>query len=110
MISLWFDFAGEKILVVINKNNVLFGNSAFGAKLATIDGLKLDYTGVVKEFPDLELKENWKEEAIKRFKEKVALMETEDEKAQYIIEDLKEYGYIPLFKQKKGFRIQKIKC
>jgi len=103
-----FDFADEKILVVINGNDIKFGRTTEGARLATIEGLKLDKRGVLLEFPDLNDKENWRQLAlaIERFKEKIKGFVTEEEKAHYIITDLKKYGYIPRYKQKKGFRPQ----
>lgn len=108
MIQLMFRFANEKILVVIDGNDIKFGNTEYGAQLASIEGLKLDYQGVINEFPELTNRDDWKAEAIKRFKEKIKSFKTENEKANYIIEDLKKYGYVPEFKQKKGFRRERI--
>jgi hypothetical protein len=109
MIDLMFEFIGDKILVRIEGTNIFFSNQRFGAQIAPIEGLRLDYNGVVREHPDLELKNNWREEAIKRFKEKIESLETENDRAIYIIEDLKKFGYKPLYKQEKGFRIEVIK-
>ena len=53
------------------------------------------------------MKYNWKEEAIRRFKEKIALFKTEKEKANYIIEDLKDYGYVLRLVKRRGFRPEK---
>ena len=107
MIEIMFNLGTEVILVVINKNDIRFGNTSFGARLTDIGGLKLDYKGVCREFPDLEMKYNWKEEAIRRFKEKIALFKTEKEKANYIIEDLKKYGYVLRLVKRQGFRPEK---
>lgn len=109
MISLVFDYLGEKVLVVIDGKNIKFGNTTFGARLSTIEGLKLSYSGVCREFPDLELNPNWDKLAIKRFKEKIEKFETEEEIEKYIIEDLKKFGYVPKKRQKKGFRMEDIK-
>ena len=108
MIQVLFNYVTEIILVTIRGTDIRFATSD-GIKEAPIDGLKLSHEGVVKEFPDLKDKENWKEEAIKRFKEKIATMKSEDEICNYIIEDLRSYGYVPKYKQKQGFRRELIK-
>ena len=87
MIQLMFRFANEKILVVIDGNDIKFGSTQYGAQLASIEGLKLDYQGVIKEFPELEDRDDWREEAIKRFKEKIKSFDTEEERGVYIVED-----------------------
>ena len=104
MIELIFELGSEVILVVINGKDVKFGNTSFGAKLADISGLKLDYVGVCRSFPDLELADDWREQAIERFKEKIKSMKTEDEIANYIIDELSSKGYVPKKKRRKGFR------
>lgn len=108
MINLFFEHFGEHVVVEVNGKNVLFSNSKFGAIKSDISGLKLNYKGVVKEFPDLQGEDNWKALAIKKFKDKIDMMDNEKEIAQYIIEDLKKHGYIPLYKQIPGFRPNKI--
>ena len=108
MEEVMFDFAGDYILVRVNNNRVSFSNSKYGNQMATIEGLKLDKNGVLKEWPDLKDKEDWKETAIKRFKEKIRSMQTESEVCEFIIYDLQKYGYKPLYRQKNGFRRQKL--
>ena len=103
MIGIIFEYGTEKIEVRVKEDIVLFRTSSFPA-FTSIDGLKLDKQGVVKEFPDLEDVDNWREEAAKRFKEKIKKMKSEEERIQYIIEDLTKYGYKPMFLQKEGFR------
>jgi len=103
MIGIIFDYTGEKIEVRVKDDLVLFRTSSFPS-FTSINGLKLDKKGVIEEFPDLKDKENWKEEATKRFKEKIKQMKSEEERIQYIIKDLTKYGYKPLFLQKEGFR------
>lgn len=104
MINLMFDHLNEKILVVIDGKNVKFGNTSFGAQLTNIDGLKLNYNGVIKEFPDLKDNEDWEKEAKKRFKEKVNSMKTEKDISEYIIRDLRKQNYIPRFIEINNFR------
>lgn len=108
MITLIFDFAAEKIIMIIEGTNVKFGNTNFGSLVCGIEGLKLSYEGVCREFPDLETRQDWREEAIERFKDKIKELNDEDKIADYLIKDLKKFGYIPKLKQKKGFRIEKI--
>ena len=104
MIELIFELGSEVILVVIRGNDVKFGTTSYGCKLADISGLKLDYSGVCEEFPDLELEDNWREQAIERFKEKIKLMKTEDEICSYIIKELSGKGYIAKKKRRAGHR------
>ena len=108
MLEIIFYLDNEIILVRINGKKITFASPQFGAKEADIDGLKLDYAGVCREFPDLELAKDWREQSIQRFKSKIALMNSEEEIAEYIINDLRKFGYVPKYKQKQGFRIQKI--
>ena len=91
----------------VNSNNVLF-RSGVQPIWTTIEGLYLSYDGVCKQFPDLEGQVNWKAQAIERFKDKIASYKTDEERIEYIIEDLKKYGYIPKHYQKGGHRIKRI--
>ena len=109
MIYIMFEHFGEKVLVEINNNNVYFSTTLQGPVKAPIDKLKLNYRGVIREFPDLEGSDDWKEQAVKRFKDNLSNMPSETEKVNYIIHDLKNHGYIPLYKQKNGFRPEVIK-
>ena len=109
MIYVFFEHFGEKVLIEINGKQVWFSTTNFGPVKAPIDKLKINYKGAVKEFPDLENREDWKDEAIRRFKIKIESMQNEDQIARYLIEDLKKYSYIPLYKQKPGWRPEVIK-
>lgn len=104
MIDIIFEFGNEIILVKIKGSKVLFGNTLFGAQMADISGLTLDYKGVCRQFPDLETNDNWRQEAIKRFKRKIQGLGSEKQIADYIIDDLKEHGYIARKYQKSGHR------
>lgn len=109
MIDLIFEFGGDVILIRINGGQVTFSNSQFGAVYAPIEKLQLNYNGVCREFPDLETRTDWREEAIKRFKDKIKSFKNEDEIAEYLIEDLRKKGYVPKYKQKSGHRKEVIK-
>ena len=105
MIQIMFEFCGDMEIVVIDGHNVMFGNTSYGAKLATIDGMKLDYGGVIREFPDLELNPEWREVAIDRFKEKIKSYPHERDVAIYVTEELKRFGHIPIkIQMGNGFR------
>ena len=108
MIELMFGFGTEKVLVIVNGNDIRFSQTNQGNQQATIDGLKLDYNGVIREHPDLEVREDWREEAIKRFKKKIDGFNSNKEIAKYIIEDLKKYGYKPVLLQEEGHRPRRI--
>ena len=109
MIELMFGFGNEKVLVIVNGNDIRFSQSNQGNQQATIDGLNIDYNGVIREHPDLELRKDWREEAIKRFKQKIASYPLEEQKAEYIIEDLRKFGYKPILWGGKGHRPKRIK-
>jgi len=108
MIGLIFQFGPEVVEVRVNGSNVFFRTSQLHT-FTTIDGIKLDRSGVIKEFPDLKENEQWQDIARVRFKQKIKTMKTEKEVAEYIINDLKKFGYIPLYKQEAGFRPVKLK-
>jgi len=109
MIEVIFEFAGDYVLVRVDGFNCLFRTKQFGGALAPLDALQLDKKGVIKEFPDLKDNEDWKKEAIKRFKENIKKMDNEDQRIKYIIEDLKKFGYKPMYYQKQGYRKMRIK-
>lgn len=108
MIDVMFEFESDFILIKIEGKKILFANLTYGSRLTTIEGLRLDQKGVLKEFPDLKNDKNWKLKAIDRFNNKIENMKDENEIAEYVIDDLKKFGYIPRYKQKKGFRIEKL--
>jgi len=104
MIELIFELGSEVILVVIKGQDVKFGSTSYGAQMADISGLKLDYAGVCREFPDLELVDDWREQACNRFKEKIKKMESENEISDYIITELEKQGYKAKKKGRDGHR------
>ncbi len=108
-IGIIFEFGSEIIEVRIIGTNCLFKTKDFGGASYPIDNLRLEKTGVIKEFPDLKDKDDWREQAIKRFKEKLKNMKTEQERIDYVKEDLKKYGYRPKYIQRDGHRVQKIR-
>ena len=108
MIDLIFFQGTEIILIRIAGTDIRFATSMQNNIWCPIDGLKLSKDGAIKQFPDLNGKDNWKEETIKRFKEHISKMKNEREIANYVIDDLKRYGYIPKYKQEAGFRKEKL--
>lgn len=108
MIDIMFHHASEVVIVKVNNTVVTFGSTVYGAKMAPIDGLKLDYQGTIREFPDLADDLEWKKKAIERFKTHIKTLHEEDEIANYIIGELRGKGYSPKLKQKTGFRPIKI--
>lgn len=109
MIDLIFYYKTECVFIRITGNNVGFANSLSGGHYGSIDNLKLNYSNVCREFPDLELRKDWREEAIRRWKEKIKELNDEEKIAEEIINDLRKHDYIPKFKQKAGFRKEPIK-
>jgi hypothetical protein len=104
MLGVVMKFGNEVIEVRVINTNVLFRTTTFGGTFTEIKGLKLDKVGVIKEFPDLKDNENWRKIACERFKENIKKINGEEERLTYIINDLKKYGYIPLYLQKSGHR------
>jgi len=103
VIGVIFQFGSEIVEVRVKDNNVFFRTSN-SQQFGDIDGIKLDKSGVIKEFPDLKDKEDWQKQARDRFKEKIKKMETEKEQIKYVIEDLSKYGYVAKYLQKSGYR------
>lgn len=108
MIGLIFEFAGDVVEVRVNGNQITFRTSSYSSFFVPIEALKLDRNGVEREFPDLKGNEEWREKAIGRFKSNIRTMANENKIAEYIIEDLKKFGYIPKFRQKQGHRVEAI--
>jgi hypothetical protein len=108
MIGVIFKFGTEVIEVRVEDVNVSFRTSQFGVAFAPIEGLQLNRLGVIKEFPDLEDNPEWRQEAIKRFKEKIKKLKTEKKRIDYIVEDLGKYGYKPVHMQRAGHRPVKL--
>ncbi len=106
MIDLIFERTPEIIFVRIERGNVTFSNSIQDQDkmYGSIDGLKFDYEGVIKEHPDLKDREDWNEEVIKRLKEKIKSFNNDLEISNYVIKELKSVGYIPLHRKRQGFR------
>lgn len=101
--NLGITIIGKSIMITVMKGNV--------PMTTTIDGLKLDPIGIVKEFPDLKDKptEEMRIEAIKRFKDKLKSLKGEDDIMVYLQEDLGKFGYELKLIQKKGFRPEIVK-
>ena len=109
MIGVIFEYGSEKVEVRIDKTNCYFRTGQFGGALVPIDSIRIDKKGSIKEHPDLKDRKDWKEETIKRFKEKLKSYNTESERVKYVIDDLSKVGYKPIYIQRTGFRPQKIK-
>lgn len=104
-----FELGSDAILVSVDGNNVRFSNTSFGAMWADISGLKLNYTGVIREHPDLETNPDWKRICVERFKEKIKSFKTEKATCEYIVEDLTKFGYKIKWTQQEGHRPIRIK-
>lgn len=108
MIGVIFNLGSEIVEVRVNGNQCLFRTGQYGGAFVPIEGLKLVKGGVIKEHPDLKDEENWKQIAIERFKEKIKGYDTEMQRINYIIEDLKKFGYVPMYLQRHGHRTRKL--
>ncbi len=109
MISTIFQNGSETVEVRINQTNCLFRTQNTNGGFLPIEAIKLEKAGCIKEHPDLKDNEDWKNEAIKRFKQKIKNYKTEKQRMKYIISDLTKHGYKALYYQQEGFRPVKIK-
>lgn len=107
-IQLVFQQGSDRTAIRIIGENVLFIDLQTNT-VAPIEGLNLNKQGTIKEYPDLKGNPEWKKIAIQRFVDKVKSFKTEEERANWLIEEMKQMGYTGLYKQKMGFRTTKIK-
>ena len=110
MIDIMFQKGSDKTLVRINNKTLKFAKVQGSYLLfSDIEGIKFSIAGILKEFPDLEGKGN--EEILKvgkqRFMSHIESMNSEEEVKKYIIGDLRKHGFLPLYTQRKGQRIQR---
>lgn len=103
-----FQQGSERIAIRIIGDNILFIDLKTNM-MSPIEGLSISKAGTIKEHPDLKDDPEWKQKAIERFVAKIKAFKTETEKTNWIIEEMKSMSYIPLYKQRNGFRAEKIK-
>ena len=109
MIGLICDYCGELIEIRLDNRSLYFKTVAtHNLGYAPIEGIRLSKEGCIKEHPDLKDRSDWREESIKRLKEKLKEFQTETQAMEYIILELKKIGYKPLYKQRPGFRVEKL--
>ncbi len=78
-------------------------------QITTIEGLKLNYAGVIKEHPDLKDNDDWRKEATKRLKKHMKNLTSEKAKMEYIKDELTKHGYDAMYYQRAGHRPTKFK-
>lgn len=98
----------EVVDIRINGHHILFRSSKWGNGFMPIEALSLSEEGIFREFPDLKGKEDYRALAIERFKKHIKNLGSENKISEYIIEELKKYGYVPHSKQKDGHRVERI--
>lgn len=109
MIDIILYYETEIVFVRVAGYIVKFAASTYGNRWTDISGLKLNKDGAIKLFPDLADREDWKQEAINRFKEHIKSLRNENEICDYVANELRSCGYIPKYKQRVGFRREIIK-
>lgn len=107
-IQLTFQQGSQRVAIRVIQDNVLFIDLETNM-MAPIEGLNFNRQGVINEYPDLKDDKDWKQKAIQRFADKVKSFQTENQKANWLIQEMKDMGYKPLYKQRNGFRAEKIK-
>ena len=108
MIGAVFKYMEEVIEVRIMSNSLWFRINGTTGGFAPIEGIQISKEGAMKENPDLKDNPRWREISIQRLKEKINSFNTEKERMNYVINDLKKIGYIPLVMQQEGFRPVKL--
>ena len=109
MIDVIMQMGTELIIVRIAGHSVMFGaKTGNNPMMASIEGIQLSKAGVIKEFPELKDEPNWRQEAIARFKDKIRDLGSEDRIYHYVVEDLKKFGWKPIYRQRQGHRIEVI--
>lgn len=103
-----FSLGSERIIIRIIQDNILFVDLKTNM-MSPIEGLKLNKEGVIKEHPDLKDDVEWKQKAIQRFVNRIKGFNTEMERMDFMIKEMREMGYTPLLLQRDGFRPTKIK-
>lgn len=106
MIKGTFQFGSFVTEVIVDGNNLMFFDITSN-QITTIEGIKIDKTGAIKEFPELKNDDDWKKKAIEKFKNNFRVINGEEEKMEYIRNELEKFGYTSLFKQRAGFRPKK---
>lgn len=109
MIGIIFRFGNEIVEVRLKDDNLFFRTSNSGTAFYAFKDLQLSKEGVIKEFPFLKDDIEWKAKAVELFRNKLASFVTERERVDYVVKDLQKYGYVPLYMQREGHRIEKFK-
>jgi hypothetical protein len=111
MIIVGFSLGNQAGVIKIDGSNIQYGKMFRGTCIwMPIEKLRLDYNGIIKEFPDLKDKQEIeaREIASQRLKNHLKSLKNEDEVYDYVIKELKKFGAIPRLKQKKGVRPEKL--
>ena len=107
MIDVIMRMGPEFIIVRIQGHNISFGaKTGNNPLMATIDNIYLSHAGVIREFPELKDEPNWRVEAIAKFKDKIRELDNEEDIYKYVVGDLKKFGWLPVYRQKAGHRME----
>jgi len=102
----------EVVVLRVMGKEVYFAKIVGGIpKYTPIEGLRLNPTGIVEEFPDLKGKpiEEIKKEGVKRFKQHIKSLNSLKEIRDYLQKDLEKHGYKLIMIHRKGFRPERVK-
>lgn len=106
--TIWGFVNGTQLMAIKLIGGVLYFANQKGhyVSYSTIDGLSLNVSTILEEFPELKGKETAeiKRIARERFKEKIKGMTSPKQIENYLIEDLKKHGWRLYMSQKKGHR------
>lgn len=102
------EMGGEQYNLRVEGKNLFFIDLATKI-FTTIDGMKLNKLGVIKEHPDLKDDPEWQMKAIQRLKAKLKSFNTEKEVMKYVINEMESFGWKGVYYTIDGFRPKKIK-
>ena len=104
---------GEEVGITMTMDRALwFIKSGVNPMTAPIEGLRFSLKACLEVNPDLEGfdPKEIRSISIIRLKEKIKSFKNIKDVEQYLVDDLKKYGYICIQRQRKGFRAEVIKC
>lgn len=105
MIGVIFKLGPEFVKVTIESGNqIYFQNKETGTHKAKLEHMRLNKSGVIKEFPDLQDNPEWRKIALERFESKVKSFENESLAMEYVVKEFRKMGYSPEYLQRTGYR------
>lgn len=104
MIGIIFSRLDQVVEVRIDGHNLTFRDNSNMNYFVPFENLRLNKDSTITEFPQLKDQEDWRQQAVVLFKQKLKDLGNEDAIMKYVIDDLSKFGFIALYYQKGGGR------